>query len=99
MNCSPQPVPTEGGTKDQPSASIQPTEDVSGVSGQSEAHKIVAHMETEAGGGVTSQAGQTSQPVVSSEVQPQQQQQQSYGGQVTQSEEVSQVSHHYIIDC
>ena len=85
-----QALPTEGGPRDQPSASIQPMEDISASgSGPSEAQKMV-RMETEAGG-VTSQAGQGSQPVVSSEVQPQQQP----CGHVTQSEEATQVSDLY----
>ena len=78
-------MPTEGAPRDQPSASIQPMEDVS-AAGQSEVQKML--VETEAGG-VTSQAGLGTQPVESSEVQPQQHQP---FGHVTQSGEATQVS-------
>ena len=57
-------------------------EDVSGGAAQSEAQKMIVG---ESGAGVTSQAGQGTQPVVSSEVQPQQQ------STVTQSGEATQV--------
>ena len=59
-------------------------EDVSGA-GQSEAQKMVVETEVT---GVTSQAGLGTQPVVSSEVQPQLQP----FGHVTQSGETTQVS-------
>lgn len=84
-----QVLPTEGAPRDQPSASIQPMEDVSAAD-----HLEVQKTLGEAGAGVTSQAGQGTQPVVSSEVQPQQQPsvvQESPCGHVTQSEEATQV--------
>ena len=57
-------------------------EDVSGTAQSTEAQKMLVR---ESGAGVTSQAGQGTQPVVSSEVQPQQQ------SAVTQSGEDNQV--------
>ena len=62
------------------------------AAGQSEVQKML--VETEAGG-VTSQAGLGTQPVVSSEVQPQQQP----FGHVTQSGEATQVSSLYHSIC